>query len=158
MSWLPTIVFALALTGLLLYGFIKAPHWLHTEVETERDAARLELSRADAIEGVLVELGKMRRRGVSMRNDLAIKDALNEADKSALLAWHSDVMGKLREITPAQAEIFDALDIINITLPDYIARHPELVHHSERLARLKDVIDRYDAMVMAARGLGKREL
>jgi len=33
MSWLPTLAFAVCFGGLLIYGFFKAPHWLHQEVE-----------------------------------------------------------------------------------------------------------------------------
>lgn len=71
--------------------------------------------------------------------------------------WQDKIIGKIRQISRSQAEAFGTLDLITIgpTLPEYIRRHDMLVHHSERLQRLKDFIDRYDAMLMSARGLGK---
>ena len=89
MSWMPTLIFAVALACLLAYGFLKAPHWLHKAVERERDDLREELTRADRIEGILVELGGMRLRGVSLRNDLAKKDVLEKKDEEELEEWHS---------------------------------------------------------------------
>jgi hypothetical protein len=157
MSWLPTLAFAVALVGLLVYGFLRAPHRLHQEVEKERDDLQEELTRANRIESVLVELGRLRRSGTSLRNDLAGKDVLDQSDKKQLNDWAVQTVEKIKEISPTQAEIFGTLDLIHIVVPDYIARHSLLVHHTERLARLKEFIDRYDAMLMGSRGLGKRE-
>jgi len=126
-------------------------------MEKERDALSEELTRANRLENLLVELAQLRREGVSLRNDLMRKDALEESDKASLMNWQDKVIGKIRQISRSQAEAFGTLDLIMIgpTLPEYIRRHDMLVHHSERLQRLKDFIDRYDAMLMSARGLGK---
>ena len=83
---------------------------------------------------------------------------LDKTDEEALEEWHSMTRAKISEISPAQAGLMDALDITHIALPEYIARHQLLVFHSERLSRLKDFIDKYDAMLMGSRGLGKREV
>ena len=155
MSWLPSLAFLGFFAAAVVAGFINASYLIHKDTEKERDDLRNKLDIADKIEGGLVELGKMRRRGVSLRNDLAQKDSLDEQDEMELGKWNYDVMSKIREISPSQAELFDALDIIHIVLPDYIARHQLLVHHSERLSRLKDFIDKYDAMLMGSRGLGR---
>ena len=126
-------------------------------MEKERDVLSEDLTKANCLENSLVELAQFRREGVSLRNDLMKRDALNESDRAALMNWHNEVIGKIRQISKSQAEAFGTLDLIMIgpTLPEYIRRHDMLVHHSERLQRLKDFIDRYDAMLMSARGLGK---
>jgi len=157
LSWLPAICFGAIFVGLLLYGFLRAPFSLFQDMEKERDVLSEDLTKANCLENLLVELAQLRREGVSLRNDLMKRDALNESDRAALMNWQNEVIGKIRQTSKSQAEAFGTLDLIMIgpTLPEYIRRHDMLVHHSERLQRLKDFIDRYDAMLMSARGLGK---
>ena len=100
MNWAPTLIFTAGLVVLLAYGLIKAPHWLHDDLEKELDDARNELTRADRIEGVLIELGRLRKSGTDLRNDLAKKDVLDQNDQGQVDQWHSDTTNKIREISP----------------------------------------------------------
>lgn len=155
MTWVPTLFALVAFVVCVLIGVVRAPYSIHRKVERKRDELQEELARANRIEGVLVELGRMRRRGVSIRNDLAQKDSLDDRDRGMLDDWNKELINKINEISPAQAQLFNAIDLTNIVVTDAIARHRDLVWHSQRLATLKDFIVRYDAMLMGSRGLGK---
>lgn len=56
LSWLPAICFGAIFVGLLVYGFFRAPFSLFQDLEKERDALSDELTRADRLENLLVEL------------------------------------------------------------------------------------------------------
>ena len=97
---------------------------------------------------VLVRLAELRKEGVTMRGALSEKNTLMKQDVDQLSWWEHNVIDEMKKISPAQAEAFATLDLVPVVnLPFLIAQHRELVHHTERLKRLKDFIDRFDPAI-----------
>jgi len=99
---------------------------------------------------VLVRLAELRKEGVNLRGALSAKPILAKQDVDQLSWWELEVIDEMKKISPPQATTFATLDIVPAAnLPFHISQHKELVHHTERLKRLKDFIDRFDPAISA---------
>ena len=148
MNWLPTAAFGVIFLILVFYGLGRAPYLLHKEITTDRDTLKAQLDNRKQLQAVLVTLAKLREEGVELRGDAASKRVLFDDDRHRLSEWNDKVIKEIEKISPAQAVVFGTLD-------SFSARdHPPAAHsdkslliHSERVKRLKELIDRIDPVI-----------
>lgn len=151
MNWLPTVVFGIIFLFLVFYGLGRAPYLLHKEITTDRDTLKTQLDNREQLQAVLMTLAKLRVEGVQLRGDAASKRVLFDDDRHRLSEWNDNVIKEIEKISPVQAELFGTLDTyVTENHPPEARSDKALLNHSERVKRLKELINSFDPAINIA--------
>jgi len=124
---------------LFIFLIVANIHAFH-KLRVQRDKLRDVLNGRQRVQESLRRLSVLRAEGVTLRNE-----GLRLRDRGSVPSWTKKA--EIQILSPAQAEVFDTLDWVNIR--SFPAEIPEEARHrlnmlSDQLENLKKFIERFD--------------